>query len=476
MQSLSPVVWSEGMHLAPHHFQAQARFFQDSQHFTLSSLLPFAHGFVGVELDGEALRNGTVSLLHARGVMPDGMPFHFPHDPLPEPIQVEELFSPTAQGLRILLALPAFRPAGANCADAGEARSNGDVRFVSNPRPVLDTVTGEDEKRVALARKNFRLVVDEEERAGAGTGRGGSPDEGDVPAGEDLDLVTLPLARVQRDGSGAFVYDPDFVPPCLQTGASRALVELLSRLVEMVDARSRSLAQERASVGADAGHGGPGELVGFWLTHAVNANLPLLRHHLSTRSTHPERVFADLSALAGALGTFSLSGDAAALPTYEHDDPGRGFRTLEAEIRKHLGTVVPTNVVSLRVQPRDGYFHTAEVVDRRALSASAHWYLGVRSSGPRDAVIAGVPRLVKVCSAKHIDRLVQEAYPGMELEHATSLPSGLSPRPGTEYFQIRRTEPCWRSVSDTGEVGIYVPGSIPDAEMELVVVMESDSN
>src|SRR5690606_23505723 len=109
MRLLSRVVWSEGMHLAQHHFQTQGRYFEDLTAFTLSSLFYRAYGFAGLELDAEALLNGTVAVTHARGVMPDGTPFHFPDEPAPAPLDVRERFSPTADAHRVLLAIPEYR-------------------------------------------------------------------------------------------------------------------------------------------------------------------------------------------------------------------------------------------------------------------------------------------------------------------------------------------------------------------------------
>ena len=68
MKLLSRVVWSEGMYLGPHHFQVQSRYFEDSIQFATSSLWFSAYGLAGVDLDAHALQNGTVSLIHARGI------------------------------------------------------------------------------------------------------------------------------------------------------------------------------------------------------------------------------------------------------------------------------------------------------------------------------------------------------------------------------------------------------------------------
>ena len=61
MKLLSRVVWSEGMYLGPHHFQVQSRYFEDSIQFATSSLWFSAYGLAGVDLDANALENGTVS-------------------------------------------------------------------------------------------------------------------------------------------------------------------------------------------------------------------------------------------------------------------------------------------------------------------------------------------------------------------------------------------------------------------------------
>jgi len=48
---LSRVVWSEGMHLGPHHFQVQNRYFESLVHFTSSSLSFEPWGLSGIQVD-----------------------------------------------------------------------------------------------------------------------------------------------------------------------------------------------------------------------------------------------------------------------------------------------------------------------------------------------------------------------------------------------------------------------------------------
>jgi type VI secretion system protein ImpJ len=454
MRLLSRVVWSEGMHLAQHHFQTQSRYFEDLAAFTLSSLFFRGYGFAGLEPDAEALLNGTVSIPHARGMMPDGTPFHFPDEPAPAPLDVRDRFSPTHDAHRILLALPEYRPEGGNT--RLDMRDNGDARYIAAAEPVPDETTGQNERAVAVARKNFRLLLDTDDADG---------------------LVTMPVARIRRDGAGHFVYDAEYVPPCIQIGASRRLMELLARLIEMLEAKADAMAEERRREG-DVAEYAAREVAGFWLTHAVHSSLGPLRHLFQTRTAHPEQLYMEMARLAGALCTFALDADPRTLPLYDHDGLDGCFTALDRQIRRSLEVVLPSNCIPVTLRPAQPGFHMGMVQDERVFQR-AHWFLGVRSSAGQGAVIANVPKLVKVCSGgDDIMKLVQRSLPGLPLEHVQAPPGEISPRLGTQYFRVGTQpsagtpgEPCWKLMLRSKEVGVYVPGAIPDAELELAIVV-----
>lgn len=450
MRSLSRVVWTEGMHLAQHHFQAQTRYFEDIAAFAVGALAYRPYGLAGCELDAEALLNGTASVVHARGVMPDGLAFQFPGDAPPDALDVADAFPPTESALRLLLAIPAYRPGRSNCADP-----NGDetgYRFSPDTQQLPDDTTGTDVRGVTLAHKNFQLVLE------------GSEEEGDV---------VLPIARIMRDGAGHFVYDPEYIPPSLSIGASNALLGMLARLVDMLDAKADSIQVERREGGArDRAQYAASEISNFWLSHAVHTSLATLRHHMRTRAAHAEEMYSEFARLAGALCTFSMDAHPRDLPAYDHDDPGPCFRELDRQIRRHLDVVRPTNRVVIKLERTQQFMFTGTVSDRRCFD-KAHWFLAVRSSASQADVIGGVPKLAKICSAKHIARLVKEAYPGLGINHVAAPPAAVSPRIGAQYFQLERTDPCWRTIVDSSEVGVYAPGALGEVELEIVVVLDS---
>lgn len=444
MKFLSRVVWSEGMYLGPQHFQAQSRYFEDSIQFAVSSLWNHPYGLLGCGLDEEALRNGTLALVHARGVFPDGMPFLMPEcDAVPAPRPIGELFPPTQDRLTATLAVPAHNPCGMTTALAG---GPGHARFLTETRILRDETTGGDERPVQMGRKNIRLVLD------------GEPAEG---------LVSLPVARMMRDGAGHIVFDPEFIPPCLKIGASERLMLLLGRLVEILEQKSSSI----SGVPASQRDFSPRDIANFWLQHAVNSSLAPLRHLWTSKRGHPEELFAESSRLAGALCTFRLDSHPRTLPLYDHEHLSECFQALDSHIRAHLETLVPTNCVSIPLKKTEDYFYEGEISDTRCLGR-ARWFLGIRSNLGEVEVINRTSQLAKVCSAKFVRELVKRALAGLTLTHQPVPPSAISAKLEMQYFTINRSGPFWEHIVRTRQVGIYIPGDLPDPDVELVVILE----
>jgi type VI secretion system protein ImpJ len=447
---LSRVVWSEGMHLGPHHFQAQSRYFEDSIHFATSSLWFEPFGLVGLELDADALKNGTVSIINARGVFPDGLAFHMPEsDHLPQARNIKELFPPTRDNLTVLLAIAPRNAEGQNCA-LSEGEANG-ARFIAEMRVLHDENTGRDERSVRMGRKNFRLLVDTEDRT---------------------DVLTMPVARIMRDGSGHFIPDPRFIPPLIQIAASERLMLMLRRLIEILEEKSSSITGSRKSDGKTLAEFSTREIANFWLLHTVNSSLAPLRHVCFSKRGHPEELYVELSRLGGALCTFALDSHPRALPLYDHQHLDECFEALDLHIRTHLETIVPTNCVSIPLRKVRDYFYEGQITDTRVLGRS-RWVFAIQSTIGEAAIIEGAPRLVKVCSSQFVPEIVKRALPGCALTHLPVPPPAIRAKVETQYFGVSKAGPCWDHVVQTRTVGIYVPGELPSPELELLVVLES---
>jgi len=447
MKLLSRVVWSEGMHLGPHHFQVQSRYFEDSIQFATSSLWFASYGLAGLELDSDALYNGSVSLLHARGILPDGLPFNMPEcDDLPLPRAIGDLIPPTRDGVLVLLGIPPLRPNGLNCTLTPQLVS--ETRYASQSRVLHDEISGVDERKVQMGSKNLRILLDTE------------------PAG---DLITIPIARVVRDGAGHFAYDAEFVPPVVQIGASNRLLQLLQQLVEILDEKGSSMGREAGSSRTDFS---TREIASFWLLHAINSALAPLRHLLIAKRGHPEELYVELARLAGALCTFTLDSQPRDLPLYDHLNLTDCFNQLDRHIRAHLETVLPTNCITIPLTPAGDCYYEGKVTDPRCM-ANARWVLALRASIPEGELMTQTPQLVKLCTPDFVRELVKRALPGMPLTHLPIPPPAIATRVETQYFGISRTGPCWNRMLQTRQVGVYVPNDFPNPELQVLVVLDN---
>ena len=451
MRLLSRVVWSEGMYLGPHHFQAQSRYFEDSIQFATASLWFASFGLVGVELDAEALRNGTVSLVHARGILPDGLPFNMPEsDVLPEPRAIADLFPPTRDAIVVMLAIRPRQPNGYNCSLSEDGAP---ARYQAESRVLSDENSGADERPVRLGRKNLRILIDTE------------------PSQE---FLTLPIARVVRDGSGHYAYDPRFVPPLLEISASKSLMLMVQRLIEILDEKAATISRG-SSRGAQIGtEFSTREIANFWLLHAINSALPPFRHQLIAKHGHPEELFVEMSRLAGALCTFALDSHPRTLPLYDHLRLSECFEELERHIRLHLETIIPTNCLSIPLKPAGDYYYEGDVSDQRCLGRS-RWVFAIHSNMGEADLMVKTPQLIKICTPPFVRRLVAQALPGMTLTHLPIPPPAISTRVETQYFGISRSGPCWDHMVKVRKVGVYIPGEFPQPEVEILVVLDNQS-
>ena len=456
MRLISPpsrrVVWEDGMHLAPQHFQAQRRYHEDQTARTLGLLAPYAYGVSTLVIDDDALHNGSLRVVEARGVLPDGTVFHCPEsDGCPDVVSVAERFSPTRDAHVVHLALPAWRPDAANLA-AGEVDIA--TRYAVREEVLVDESTGADPLPVRLAERQLVLRFDD--------------DLSDA-------LVSMPIGRIMRDGRGQYQLDRTFVPPVLQLAASERLLDLTRQIVSLLEAKGASLVATLSQATAAAAGGGAGymgnELATRWLLHAVRSADAPLRHLLLSRRAHPERLYAELSRLAGALCTFSMTGHPRDVPLYDHEDATATFDTLERQVRAHLDVAISSRALVIPLQRVSDILFTTAVSDPRCFEPAARWFLAVRADLGAADLVDRVPRLTKTCASKFVMELVKRAFNGLPTEHVPMPPGALAPKPDLAYFELTMSGPCALSIAESRDIGVYVPADVPGAYLELAILL-----
>ncbi len=182
----------------------------------------------------------------------------------------------------------------------------------------------------------------------------------------------------------------------------------------------------------------------YWFLHALNSNVSALRHFLLSRHVHPHELFREMSRLGGALCTFGLEVHPRSLPVYNHDDFGASFEALDEHIRRHLEIVMPTKAIKIPLTAVETFLYKGDITDERVLGPS-RWILEIQSPIGEADLIARVPKLTKLCSARFVLELIKRALPGLPLNHLPVPPAQIAAKVESQYFAINRTGPCCRN-------------------------------
>ncbi len=451
MRRLQPVIWSKGTFLTPQHLQLQDRYVENYLQFRLESLNYQPWGFSELRIDAEALAAGNFAISRATGVMPDGLAFSVPDsDAAPAAKALPPMFEADQDTASVYLAIPQYRERGLNVAIPSNSGEQGaDSRYRAEVKPLRDENSGLAEKPIQVARKNFRLLVEGESREGS---------------------TDMQVASIKRTPAGAFQLDTHFVPPLLDIAANEYLMSILRRLVEILAAKSSILSGLRRQRSQSLADFTAADIANFWLLYTSNSFFPVLRHLHETRRGHPEVLFHEFTALAGALTTFSLKIQPRDLPLYDHEDLGACFTILDETLRELLETVVPSNFVTLPLKLAQPSIY-ATTIDEDKYLIGTKMYLAVNAEMSEPEIATKVPQLVKICSATQIEQLVRQALPGVQLTHMTTAPGAIPVKLNYQYFSLNQSGVAWDSIGRARNFAAYVPADIKNPNMELVILL-----
>ena len=133
---------------------------------------------------------------------------------------------------------------------------------------------------------------------------------------------------------------------------------------------------------------------------------------------------------------------------------------------------MPSNCVRIPLTPGARYFYDGTIVDERTLGRS-RWVFGIHCAIGEAELIERTPRLVKICSKEFVPKLVERALSGLKLSHLPVPPPALSPNIEFQYFAIDKAGPCWEHMVKTRDLAVYIPGELPNPEIELSVILQS---
>jgi type VI secretion system protein ImpJ len=442
----SKVLWGEGLFLRPQHFQQQDRYHEARLNQTAMALHPYAWGVRKLVVDLDALRSDTLRVTELSLIFPDGEIYRAPQaDLLPLQVRLGDL-PPDVQSITFHAALPVLKAHGENC--AGSLDDRADARFARDERDTHDLYSRAADAPVTYLRTTLRLVSE-------------------LDALESFD--SFPLVRLRRVATGGFEIEPSFTPPSLSIGGAPGLHAQLARLMVKLLAKVNALYGHQREPSKNVVEIRGGDVASFWLLHTASTGYAALTHYLNHSELHPERLFAELLGLAGALMTYSRSYKLEDLPSYKHENPGLGFAQLDQMIRNLLDTVISSKYFAIALRHERTSYHLG-ALDSGKINAQTALYLAVAADLPALQLVEVVPLRLKVGAPEDVDKFVLSAMPGVKLVHAPQVPAALPIRPDTYYFLLENKGALYENMLKAQAISIYVPTGIRDLKLELIAI------
>jgi type VI secretion system protein ImpJ len=324
-----------------------------------------------------------------------------------------------------------------------------EARYRAEVAMIRDDNTGQSERPVMMARKNFRILVEGESQEGSSV---------------------MQVANIRKTPAGVFQSDPHFVAPMLDLSASDYLLSIARRLVEILSAKSSTLSGSRRQKNQSLADFTASDIASFWLLYTINTAFPTISHLFETRGGHPEALYSAMLQLAGSLTTFSQKIHPRDLPVYDHENLGACFTDLDEKLRFLLETVVPSNFVSLPLKLVSPNIY-ATSIDKDEYLRNTRMYLAVSADASQADIIGRAPNLVKICSGDHIELLVQRALAGVPLIHSVSPPTAIPLKLNYQYFSLSQSGGPWETIVRARNLAAYVPGEFPNPQVELIILL-----
>ncbi len=440
-RKLLPVAWSEGMFLRPQHFQQQDLYHEERLSSRIAAISPFQWGVRELQFDTEALSDNRIELSRLDAVLPGGAVVRFPGNAVVESRE----FSPDTEEFDVYIALRRVNPGEAN---TGPMEGGGrDVRFRVRNESAPDLNRGGFETPVDLLMSNVRVFV----------------------TGEELELETtdsIKIAKVVATGDVGrpFALSETYAPPLLALQAFPPLVEEINMIVSQIAAKVRVVSGRTTTVST-------ADLPNMWMRYTLARMTPLLRHLLSTGSTHPFDYYSVLVETAGALSAFALQ-EPAELPVYQHEDPYACFRKLLDFIDTHLGGAVPDRFseYKLELETVSGRrFYATRGLSVEQVDPRNHFFIGIKAQIEKDDLLELVAQTGKAASVEGLGSILMMNLDGLKLEHLPGAPTEIASKTGYEYFSVESHGTEWKRVQSEYSFALSL-GNLENADVNLYVV------
>ena len=444
MSGRNRVAWREGMFLRPQHFQAQDRYFETYVSSRLGWSFPYLWGFSELELDLSLAERGIVSILKAKGVLPDGTIFSIPGEQSPPPVlKINEEF----QDKIVYLTLPPHQLGAVEFKSADD--NSDDNRFVVEDAKINDNFSDElSPETIAMGSPNLKIAVKKEQIEGR---------------------LLLGIAKIKDVSGKKISFDNEYIPPALDICA----VNLKKKLEDIIG-RCEHMIGELALRAAESTEGGQDTYKAFLLLQSLNRWVAILSHQNTLPAAHPERLYESIVGMAGDVSTLVLNERRPPeFPSYDHENLQATFEPVISLLQSMLAGELERSSERLRLEEIGSgqFIHT---IRNRTLIGSSYIYLAVSDKTKSlEEIRKRFPSICKIGANTKMKELVKSSLKsGVALRHTTTPPSQLRLLPGFVYFELDRGSEDWQDINSAPAIGLFVADKWPELKLELWAVKQ----
>lgn len=424
----SPVHWSEGMFLRPHHFQAADRYWTELIARSQQWDCQYNYGLRSIEISEEAIANHQVEVTTCHARLKDGSVVALDIGQGPSRVDLKEAFQGES-AVTVYLAIPNLSLGRANVGIVGDPSA---FRYVSTSLSLADESLGGNDQHIDLRDWNVRLALSTEDLSGH---------------------EVLPIARIKRAGEAEATpkLDEDYIPPLLAVDAWPPLgLDIIRAVYDIIGEKIDVLSGRVVERGVTLASQEPGDLEDLMMLATLNEAYGLLRPLAFASGVHPFVAYAELCRIVGSLSIFGADRRTPEIPPYDHDDLAGIFKWVKLRIEQLIGA---RKKLEFEQRFFIGTKHGMQVtIDPKWLHSGWDWYVGVLAENMGEQECRDLLRPGnldwKMGSSQQVDLIFQHGIPGVSQKELTQPPRALPSRQGWVYYEVERNldNAAWKDV------------------------------
>ncbi|TQF00095.1 MAG: type VI secretion system baseplate subunit TssK [Spiribacter salinus] len=436
----SSIVWSEGMFIAPQHFQhfdiAMQRYVNEVAQLDLHA---GDYGVSELELNTDALAMGKFAVRRAAGVLPDRLFFRL----------AKELVMDIPDGLVdeiVYIAVPLAITGTAHFGEAGET-----ARMIKARRDLRDLNDPDNEPvETEMADVGACLQLGNVDLSG---------------------FATIAIARIlEKTAEGRVILDRAFMPQAVDLRAARILSERLEETIALARVRAANAA---GRVATETGMRSEASLMTERLElQVLNRWLLVLQNARHLGRISPRALFSHLASLSVEMDAILGKATPETL-LFDPEKMAESFEEVLGSLRRKLTLEKPASVMALawNTELFEARRLLRLIIPSRVLAEERRPILALSGPDGATALAETGPLACKLAGLSAMPELVSRGLPGVDLTPLSAAPAELRSRSDAAFFTINTSSAHWQRFLNKREaLALHVDDRISTVDATLYML------